>query len=635
MHLFVLKGPSAGTVFPLNPGDNTAGRSADNAIHLQSAHASTRHCSFVVENGQVVVRDRGSTNGVYVEGKRVTEAILRHGSRVQIGDWLMALDLHTAPGQPAQPPPELSYSQPNMPAAPAPAPQQYQGYPQQPAAPFGGPAQGYAQPAPAYPPQAGPSGFGAPQQPAQPYGAFGSPNVAQAFGSEEPQRPPEPAPAQQAASYGAPASGFGAPASGFGAPASGFGAPASGFGAPAASRPAPASGFGVKSDDSVLGFGEIGPQSGQEHMAVGENEDWVVRSKGMWRRIRSFPWIMQLAGIMIVLLLFLFGGSFVQAWHARSVAQDQIIETGKALAYALAQRNVGPIAESNNLKLEADFIRGEKGVRQSMVVDNQGVARAPAESVGRSLAKQEFFSEANTVGQPSVSKKGAGEYHILSPIRVRVVEDGPINTAGWAYIVYDVGEITSEKAPFVPRLVGGLVVLLIGIGACGIAVWRLSNAPVAGLREELELVMRGHVASVAVPSEWKNLRELAHSINRLIARWKKGDNASSSDLRAKTAALVEGLQVPVFLTDGELRIFHTSDATLQWLGCARESLVGRPIGEVLPDRALVDALLAACGRVSRKEANIVADTSRVGGNRVRLVVTDAGSEGVLAVISVG
>jgi PAS domain-containing protein len=99
--------------------------------------------------------------------------------------------------------------------------------------------------------------------------------------------------------------------------------------------------------------------------------------------------------------------------------------------------------------------------------------------------------------------------------------------------------------------------------------------------------------------------------------------------------MIEGLPVPVFLTDGELRVIHTSDAALQWLNTPREALLGRPIGEILPDRALVDALLAACGRVTRKEANIVADTSRLGGNRVRLVVTDAETEGVLTLVSVG
>ncbi|MFH1468795.1 MAG: FHA domain-containing protein, partial [Pseudomonadota bacterium] len=110
MLLTVLRGPQPGQSFPLAPGENPAGRSAENPVHLPSTHVSSRHCSFAWAGGQVTVRDLGSTNGVYVEGHKVREAVLAVGQRVQIGDWLLLVE----PSRPvASPAAERSVTRPS------------------------------------------------------------------------------------------------------------------------------------------------------------------------------------------------------------------------------------------------------------------------------------------------------------------------------------------------------------------------------------------------------------------------------------------------------------------------------------------------------------------------------------------
>jgi len=80
--------PSAGTLvtsdgtreFALKPGENSVGR--ENAdILLPHNSVSRRHAKITVANGRVVVEDLGSTNGTYVNGKKLGD-----GESVELTD---------------------------------------------------------------------------------------------------------------------------------------------------------------------------------------------------------------------------------------------------------------------------------------------------------------------------------------------------------------------------------------------------------------------------------------------------------------------------------------------------------------------------------------------------------------------
>jgi len=63
----------------------TLGRSSDCTLQLPAAGASRRHASVALRDGQVVLRDLGSTNGTFLNGERVTgEAVLASGDRIRI-----------------------------------------------------------------------------------------------------------------------------------------------------------------------------------------------------------------------------------------------------------------------------------------------------------------------------------------------------------------------------------------------------------------------------------------------------------------------------------------------------------------------------------------------------------------------
>jgi pSer/pThr/pTyr-binding forkhead associated (FHA) protein len=62
------------------------GRHIDCDIRIDSKKISRRHCCLIQLDDKLVIRDLGSTNGVYCNGQRVEEAMLSPHDEVQIGN---------------------------------------------------------------------------------------------------------------------------------------------------------------------------------------------------------------------------------------------------------------------------------------------------------------------------------------------------------------------------------------------------------------------------------------------------------------------------------------------------------------------------------------------------------------------
>ena len=74
-----------GVVFPLE-GWITVGRAASSNIVLDEQFVSGAHARLVPRGQYYFVEDLGSTNGTFVNEKRVTEAQLRIDGRLRIGE---------------------------------------------------------------------------------------------------------------------------------------------------------------------------------------------------------------------------------------------------------------------------------------------------------------------------------------------------------------------------------------------------------------------------------------------------------------------------------------------------------------------------------------------------------------------
>src|SRR5262249_686758 len=61
------------------------------------------HCSFLCEGKRLRVKDLGSSNGTYVNGLRITEAVLNAGDTVQIGSVKFVVQIVPEPVARAEP----------------------------------------------------------------------------------------------------------------------------------------------------------------------------------------------------------------------------------------------------------------------------------------------------------------------------------------------------------------------------------------------------------------------------------------------------------------------------------------------------------------------------------------------------
>ena len=76
------------------PTPITVGRCPSADITLDDASISRKHCQFLIDPfGSLMVRDLGSTNGVYVDGRRVDKATVSLGAEVRIGLLMFHIEL--------------------------------------------------------------------------------------------------------------------------------------------------------------------------------------------------------------------------------------------------------------------------------------------------------------------------------------------------------------------------------------------------------------------------------------------------------------------------------------------------------------------------------------------------------------
>lgn len=83
-YILFLTGPLVGKMHMLAQGKTSIGRSRDAVLTVNDNRISRLHVEIELNGNQVFVRDLGSTNGTYVNGKRVSELGLEDGDKIQV-----------------------------------------------------------------------------------------------------------------------------------------------------------------------------------------------------------------------------------------------------------------------------------------------------------------------------------------------------------------------------------------------------------------------------------------------------------------------------------------------------------------------------------------------------------------------
>ncbi len=115
--LLIKKGPhhAGELVFLAGSSPIEAGKRSNKHLHLEGDLVSRDHCRFVPTDAGYRIEDCSSTNGLFVNGQRITGHDLKHGDRIRIGEYELTYlrvgpAKRKAPSAPKEPTPELAPS---------------------------------------------------------------------------------------------------------------------------------------------------------------------------------------------------------------------------------------------------------------------------------------------------------------------------------------------------------------------------------------------------------------------------------------------------------------------------------------------------------------------------------------------
>jgi hypothetical protein len=93
--LRILSGPHAGEIVQIRRGKLLIGREEDCTLRPDSEFVSRHHCVLLLDDYTLRIRDLGSKNGTFVNGRRIgtSETILLHDDMISIGEMIGQIDL--------------------------------------------------------------------------------------------------------------------------------------------------------------------------------------------------------------------------------------------------------------------------------------------------------------------------------------------------------------------------------------------------------------------------------------------------------------------------------------------------------------------------------------------------------------
>jgi len=83
--------------FAMPSSVTVVGRREDCDLCIPLMIVSRRHCQLNVENNKLNIRDLGSRNGTFINGRQIEESIIKAGDRVQIGPVSFAVQIDGKP----------------------------------------------------------------------------------------------------------------------------------------------------------------------------------------------------------------------------------------------------------------------------------------------------------------------------------------------------------------------------------------------------------------------------------------------------------------------------------------------------------------------------------------------------------
>ena len=90
--LVILNQGMTGRTFDLNVDRTTVGRVEENTFQIADASVSSRHAEILLQGSEILIRDLNSTNGTFINGEKISEAVLKSGQTLRFGQVELKID---------------------------------------------------------------------------------------------------------------------------------------------------------------------------------------------------------------------------------------------------------------------------------------------------------------------------------------------------------------------------------------------------------------------------------------------------------------------------------------------------------------------------------------------------------------
>lgn len=85
--------------FPLTTPVTVIGRAEDCDLRVPLLDVSRRHCELRIDGDELTIKDLASSNGTYVNNKRVNEALLEAGDVLVLGPVILTVQIDGSPAE--------------------------------------------------------------------------------------------------------------------------------------------------------------------------------------------------------------------------------------------------------------------------------------------------------------------------------------------------------------------------------------------------------------------------------------------------------------------------------------------------------------------------------------------------------
>ena len=97
--LFLIRDGAQIRRFPLSADVTTIGRAEACDLRIPLGEISRKHCTVVIADDGLVIQDLGSSNGTFVNSKRVQQAKLGAGDSVRLASLLFVVQIDGKPAE--------------------------------------------------------------------------------------------------------------------------------------------------------------------------------------------------------------------------------------------------------------------------------------------------------------------------------------------------------------------------------------------------------------------------------------------------------------------------------------------------------------------------------------------------------